>query len=80
MLNYVLFRLVYTRSGASLSLVQLLLAQLMLVDQQKHGEAVFEQIFQILAVASAPVKQMIITSLEDIVDITLHDRVIVKIL
>lgn len=52
----------------------------MLVDQQKHGEAVFEQIFEILSVASAPAKRMIITSLEDIVDITLHDRTIVKIL
>lgn len=67
-------------SGASLTLVQLLLTQLMLVDQQRHGDAVLEQILQVLGAASAPARQLIVNSLEDIVDITLHDRLIVKIL
>lgn len=72
--------LLCVRSGASLVLVQLLLAQLTLVDQQRHGEAVLEEIFEILSVASEPAGRLIVGSLEDIVDITLHDRIIVKIL
>lgn len=67
-------------SGGSLTLIRLLLIQLTLVDQRQHGEAVLEQIFDILAVSSDPARLLIINRLEDIVDITLHNRVMTKLL
>lgn len=59
--------------------INLLLAQLRFVDHLSHGDLVCEKIFEILEIASGDVQEMIIKSVEDIVDLTRHDDVIAKL-
>lgn len=68
-------------SGFSLTLVTLILAHVKLVDQQRHGEIIVEKIFQIIASnPNETAKRLIVTSLEHIIDITMHDQVLGKLL
>lgn len=76
-----MFNEIYRFSGNALSLVSLILSHVKLVDQQRHGELVVEKILQILSSSPAEAaKRMIMTSLEHIIDITMHDHVLGRLL
>lgn len=60
--------------------IELLLAQLKFVDHLAHGEFVFEEVFDALETASENARDIIIRSLEDIIDLTRHNEVIEKLM
>lgn len=68
-------------SSSALSLVSLILSHIKLVDQQRHGELVAEKIIQVLSLnPNEAAKLMVMSNLEHIIDITMHDYVLGKIL
>lgn len=67
-------------SGTSTSIVQLILAHVQMVDQQKYGQVVFNQIFEIIPVACPSAKELIINGLEYLIDLTMHDEALEKVL
>lgn len=60
--------------------INLLLAQLKFVDHLSHGDFVCEKMFEILELASGDIQEVIIKSVEDIVDLTRHNDVIEKLM
>lgn len=60
--------------------IDLLLAQLKFVDHLSHGDFVCEKIFEVLEFATGDAQQIIIKSLEDIIDLTRHNDVINKLM
>lgn len=75
------FYIQYLYCSPSLSLVYLIIAHMKLIDQQRHGELIVEKILQVLSSnPNEAAKRMIMTSLELIIDITMHDRVLGRLL
>lgn len=60
--------------------IGLILAQMKFVDHLTHGDMVCEKIFDILELASNESRQVIIKSLEDIVDLTRHNDIVNKLM
>ena len=69
------------RNSSDLHLIQLILSQLKFVDHIKNGEMIFDNICEILELAkSTSTKQVIINGLEDVVDMSFHDRLVRKLM
>lgn len=60
--------------------IELILAQLKFVDHLTNGDTVCEKVFDTLEMASNNTRQVIIRSLEDIIDLTRHNDVVKKLM
>lgn len=60
--------------------IELILAQLKLVDHLANGDVVCDKLFEILELATDDARQAIIRSLEDIIDLTRHNDVVKKLM